>query len=352
MVSISTQGSLFLIISTSTVLTIYFIFKFKDITVTNYATQRPVPRETTRLTTYVSSINVTSAPRYSKYKKEEDLKSVIQFARELNKKGKCLILAVFNNGYIPLAHSWLCNTIYMGIHDQVLLVVSDTKSRDDLLRHWPKIKVVVTPSKDGVLGNHNFGKLGYAKLTLWRNEVLFEVLKSKIEVLLCEMDALWVKNPIPEIKKQMASFHLSITSKNPVEYAFGFMYIKPTKLVLKLWETFSQVFRKALQRYRKRKDLERAYVYDQALLSQLMRSKFANVTVNKLSAEKYPDGHWYFKHRKDKNRDFKKALIINNNYIVGNRRKIERAKQYQHWFWNETEKQCDLKLVNETVKYL
>lgn len=48
---------------------------------------------------------------------QKDLESILTIAKSMSKEA--VLVTVINDGYLPLAYNWLCNTKHMGIHHQV-----------------------------------------------------------------------------------------------------------------------------------------------------------------------------------------------------------------------------------------
>jgi hypothetical protein len=66
-----------------------------------------------------------------------------------------------------------------------------------------------------------------------------------------------------------------------------------------------------------------------------------------LSNKKFSDGKWY--KFTEKERTQYTPLIINNNWIAGNKKKKERAEKWGHWFLRDN-KTCDYSQIKKIVK--
>ncbi|XP_014782944.1 uncharacterized protein LOC106878281, partial [Octopus bimaculoides] len=124
----------------------------------------------------------------------------VAIAKDIMKKHNLVLFTLINNAYLPLVYSWLCNTVNMGIHEQILFITTDAISKQKFEKDWPDVKVVVLPEAS-LNGNQAYSKVGYVKLMVKRTEILNSLLQNNIEILLFEVDCLWVSNPIDECKK-------------------------------------------------------------------------------------------------------------------------------------------------------
>ena len=74
--------------------------------------------------------------------------------------------------------------------------------------------------------------------------------------------------------------------------------------------------------------------------------RYNDIRVKELPLSTYADGKWYS--LPEDKRLASRPLIVNNNWVLGNQKKIERAKQYGHWFIKE-DFSCDMDQVKKIV---
>jgi len=72
-----------------------------------------------------------------------------------------------------------------------------------------------------------------------------------------------------------------------------------------------------------------------------------------LDRNRFLDGTWY--NGTDVNGTHldpmkRKPITIQNNWIIGLQKKMERAKMYNHWFWDEKKRMCSNQGTLETIK--
>ncbi|XP_071094444.1 uncharacterized protein [Haliotis cracherodii] len=274
---------------------------------------------------------------------------ILQIAQKIT-DGPVLI-TIINDAYLPFTHSWLCNTKYMGIHKQVLIIVTDKLSRDTLTRLWPDIHVFLIPGAEGFSGDQVYSHVGYVRIMIRRTTIILELLKNQVELLLFEVDCLWLTDPIPECQREIRGYDLLATkvSDRPGILGGGFLYMIPNSKVVNLWGMLTQKLMKIEQRILKMDGSVSLSEgdNDQMYLSKLIGRKYGSVEVTAVSLDKFADGRWY-KMDEEKKKTLR-PLIINNNWVTGNKAKMRRARKFHHWFWKENDEMCDFKLVNSTV---
>ncbi|XP_041349561.1 UDP-D-xylose:L-fucose alpha-1,3-D-xylosyltransferase 3-like [Gigantopelta aegis] len=266
---------------------------------------------------------------------------IINFAKQINARGLPVLLALVNKAYLPFVYSWLCNTMYMGIHRQVLFITTDSYSEKKITKDWPDVGAFTVLDLDELSGAQEYSKVGYVRLVVRRTEITLTLLKERIKLLLFEVDCLWFANPLSLCEKEAKGYDIvaASVSNRPGMVGFGFLYMLPTNTMIAFWElhTHSGCRSRTLA----------GSEADQPYLNRLIKAKYAGIKVNMLPLNLLADGWWY--NLSDKEKKNIKPLIVNNNWVVGNKGKIQRAKRFGHWFWIEESGKCDTKLVNKTV---
>ena len=82
------------------------------------------------------------------------------------------------------------------------------------------------------------------------------------------------------------------------------------------------------------------------ILSHLFYCRYNDIRVKELPLETYADGKWYEKPAAE--RIASHPLIINNNWVLGNEKKKQRAIQWGHWFVKD-DLTCDMTQVKKVV---
>lgn len=270
-------------------------------------------------------------------------------AKNIMAKRQPVLVTLINNAYLPFVYSWLCNTIYMNIHEQILFITTDGQSKIRLNKDWPRVNVVSLPEETALNDNQAYSKVGYVKLMVKRTEILNSLLINNIEILLFEVDCLWISNPINDCRRRAMTNDVIVTciAQMPSAIAGGFIYMKPTTATKKLWKRLTEKMR-ILGKEIKQKDPKKHVSEsknDQIFFMQLIQNRYANIKYHVLPWDFYPDGKWY---TNIKNKQLKRPVIINNNWVIGNEKKIKRAKKWGHWFVDENFK-CLMNDVDRVV---
>ena len=279
----------------------------------------------------------------------KDKEKIIEVARRIIKSDKTLLVSLINDAFLPLAYSWLCNTEGMGIHDQILIIATDEETRETLKRKRPEI-ATVSISGYSMKGNQTYTHAGYVRLCNKRTQILNWIIQENIGIFLFEFDCLWVRNPVP-IMTGYVSYDLVSppVAQRPGQFATGFYYMAPTHEMKKFWQ---ELTRRLTVLDNKLKKLAPGTVIsegenDQLYFAALLRQRYAGIRIKALPLSSYPDGKWYSlpQHK----RDLSNVFVLNNNWIIGNTKKIQRAKKYGHWFLKD-DGTCNVEQVKKIVR--
>ncbi|XP_041349961.1 beta-arabinofuranosyltransferase RAY1-like isoform X2 [Gigantopelta aegis] len=241
--------------------------------------------------------------------------------------------------------------MYMGIHRQVLFITTDSYSRKRIKRDWPAVKVVAVLDLNDLSGAQEYSKAGYVRLMVRRTELILAMLQERVMMLLFEVDCLWFANPLPLCKKEAKGYDIvaSAISDRPGMIAAGFLYMLPTNRMITFWKKLTERLQrlgKQIQHFSEGRSISESD-NDQTYFNRLVKDKYAGIKVNVLPFEIFADGRWY--KLSDQEKEDIDPLIVNNNWVSGNKLKIRRAKKFGHWFWKEKSGKCDKTLVNDTV---
>ncbi|XP_060081120.1 uncharacterized protein LOC132560473 [Ylistrum balloti] len=285
---------------------------------------------------------------------EEDsgILSVVKMAKSMyTKTNDTVLVTLINDAYMSFTYSWLCNTKHMGIHKQVLFITTDNVSRDKLNKDWPEVSAVAL-SGLSLSGDQVYSHAGYVRLMVRRSEALLAILNNNIEIFLFEVDCLWIRNPMPRLKKTAEQFDILVTpvSERPGIIAGGFIFMRPTNAMKVTWQALTDKLYNLDSRLKKLppNQVISEGENDQQFLSALIMSKYKGIKYKMLALEVYPDGKWYSYPESKRNK--LDPDIINNNWALGNKAKIDRAKKWHHWFVKEDNVSCDMDKVKNVVK--
>jgi hypothetical protein len=295
------------------------------------------------LAKHVHGTNITQNNNLSNAQTED----IVTLAKRIN---GTVLLTLINKAYLPFAYSWLCNTMLMNIHQHVLFITTDPSSRAQLQANWPDVKVfTLRMSQAGQEGDQKYSHAGYVRLMIQRTEMLLLLLQSGIEVFLFEVDCLWLANPLPHLQTHTGYDVLvnPVANKHTI-YAGGFMYLFPTNRTVRFW---TELTNRMLRLKTKLSVLaDSRYISegdnDQVYLSSLISSHYGGIRVKVLPLSQYADGSWY--RLTEQQRNLTHPIVINNNWVVGNKAKLERAKKWGHWFTKD-DGTCDEQHVKRIV---
>ena len=259
-----------------------------------------------------------------------------------------------NSAMVPFWLSWLCNTKLMqGVHNQTLILATGKAGCD---KHtWRNFNVATHCLSSAAnplnSGGFRYGTLGYWTITLHRMQHIEALLDIGISVFVFEPDAVWVQNPLADAALVDAGGDIRSLNDGGKKdgLGFGWLLLRPTKITKAL---FRQVINEYGADVNKHKHLPPSAKVEvkgeQAHFQRLLREKenhssFANISFSYFSPLRYVNGMWY---KKDTYRKQVQAAgtpyVINNNWLIGNDRKMSRAKQWGHWFvQNEKEGSCE-----------
>ncbi|KAL3857726.1 hypothetical protein ACJMK2_012376 [Sinanodonta woodiana] len=303
-------------------------------------------------TDHETSLSVVSELRFKELINKTSLEyvdnDIVHVALKINKLYKPVLITMINDVYLPFTYSWLCNTKDMNIHKSVIIITTDKTSKENLNKFWPEVNVVALDLEE-MKGDQVYSRAGYIRLMIRRTELLLTLLNAGVEMFLFEVDCLWLTNVIPTLQAH-SGYDLLV---NPVAerkntYAGGFLYMWPTKNTVELWKELTKRMLNLGDRIKKFPGNK--YVVesenDQMYFSALITEKYADIKFKVLPLTDYADGKWYS--LPDKERMASRPLVINNNWVEGNAKKIARAKKWGHWFIKE-DSSCDMNQVKKVL---
>ena len=275
-------------------------------------------------------------------------------------------------GMVPMIKSWLCNTKTMvGVHQNTLIIV-DQKGYNMLQHFETEATVVVDALPASLQGSWKYGTRGYWRTTQNRVAVIGDLLRAGITMLLCEADATWVRN-VYEQNDLVSNWNQDLIGMSDDEggVGFGFLRIKSNDVVVGLWNYVQSSVDRGMggpisnmKHYEnlnsKNEDStksEQKYFNDE----WHRLSNVGTLKVKTLDTCKYPNGKWYDSgrggngakyRRRCRNKDAHEwgsertnLVVIQNNWMVGNERKVLRAKRWNHWFLDGDGNTCSSHVV-------
>lgn len=310
-------------------------------------------------------------PRYSELKRiETDGKLVVRHTTKhleeieryaSSSSGEKLIsFTMVNRVFLETARSWLCNVDVPNMRPpNIVWVTTDQDTHRALSDIDDTLSVFLGPdsgSKDG--SGLEFGNPGYWKMMLDRTKLISDILDRGIALFNFETDAIWLADALQHTKRLVGSgadIVGTINTRN--EISGNFFYLKPTLPTRHLWHEIAVSFQAAYDKAKldtKAADSRTYIENDQSILTKLvlrnetwrMSYPLAFLT---LDTQRFADGRWYMPEEGWYQKGREKAVIVQNNFVIGVQKKMERAKKWKHWFWKSAEHKCDEALVNAAV---
>ncbi|CAD7971556.1 unnamed protein product [Amoebophrya sp. A25] len=256
---------------------------------------------------------------------------------------------------VEMLKSWLCNTAGMhGVHSSALLVV-DVQSHASLTK-WAKsagmwgLKIVQSSTPIEHQRDWAYGSLGYWVATVHRVRSVFCLLRSGVSVFIVEPDAVWVRNALSDRVFGDRSYEVVGFSDGVAEtFGFGFLRLQATSKVVSIMREVLASSEQEVKRHAGRALTSDVVVTgEQQFFSEQVKRRDLNVSAFRLDSCKYPSGRWYDDGAKEDPAYYRKKCrqrglplyVLQNNWIVGNERKILRMQRWGHWFLNEGRDRC------------
>lgn len=277
--------------------------------------------------------------KYEEYRNRFRDQEFIKTATQLEETLTHILVTFVNVAYKPFVYSWLCNTKRMGVHIQVLIITADEEIAEALQNDWPQVKTVVMTNSGVEKTVLNYGEVSFERMTYLRVQIIYELLESGFNILWFEVDSFWYKNPLPKIKLNSDYDIVIVEAENgkKQEVPFGFMYLKPTVAILKLWRLFARrIYQeyKYLEPFKGSKRISKPGK-DQIYFSDYMKQHQKFLKLKWLRSRHFVSGQWYDLSESEKEISSVNPWVIHNDFNVNVDTKIKTAKAYGQWFIHE-----------------
>ena len=234
-----------------------------------------------------------------------------------------VFLQLVNAAYVPLTRNWICSAPRTVLPKCIFLATD--KFAEEQLR-----KEQVNVFYEGLETEElQYGTRKYYLYMLRRTEIVEELLLRGVNVWVIESDAMWFEDPTSYLQKysgyDVIAGHDDKPDAPKPSPQGGFIYLNATQRTLRLWQSI-----------RKRQIIELSmfqYFGSEAKMGNemLILRKRLNYGVRWtiFDPHRFVSGLWY---RESTIRAMSRPVIIQNNWIKGNGAKIQRAKEWGHWF--------------------
>jgi rhamnogalacturonan II specific xylosyltransferase len=174
----------------------------------------------------------------------------------------------------------------------------------------------------------------------YRTVIVGKILEMGFNVLVADIDSVWMKDPFPAIFIEANRMYDIIAQndkwKDGNNLCGGFLLLRSKPHVLELW---NELIRKHAQMLKDVNGTLRNGDTEQHMLNKLVRGRFSNVVPYKfLSQHEFPDGDTYRSSAVMGAR--LSPIVIHNNYIVGHDAKVKRFIEWKLWMANNRTGGC------------
>jgi len=242
-----------------------------------------------------------------------------------------VFLLFLNDAYLEMTQSWICNV--QGLLPDVLKHVAFVATSSGLskrLQLWnPDVQVFVhdaySTSTDLSYGNYDYFRLGAERLSLQT-----ELIQNGVNVMVIESDATWYSDKVVDFVRSRLQVHdiVSAADANKIICAC-FLGIRSTEATRDFFQTYNASYFNTLETFKNSKK----YIGDigeQHTMSKMLQ-KQTKVKVNWLTQCEYANGKWYDK----PDSTCPRPMIVHNNFIIGNDKKVARLKKWKQWFLDD-----------------
>ena len=226
-----------------------------------------------------------------------------------------IILMTVNTGYIDFFQNWFWYFQRHQLPVPVIVVAEDETGYKKLSKLHINGKVSVTIERsesNNTESTADFNSKEFNKIVGERPTHILRHLKLGNNVLYCDTDSVWLRNPFPHF---IGEFDIWTQMDFSIRmYCTGFLAIKCNNRTLPFIEAW------------KKRMVKLIHTNDQIGFMHLDKS---TVRINGLKSEFFPAGNQYFRELNDAK--YANTVVVHNNFIIGHDRKLERFKNFSLW---------------------
>ena len=244
----------------------------------------------------------------------------VRFITSSFDSNETIFFVVANGGSLDLIRNFLCFYRKTGSSASVL-VVSESPIIAEAVTNEFGVSSVLMTGLSMQSSDLDFGTFEYRKLIYYRTRMVALLLEQGFSVCITDADTVWLSDPIPFLDQYHNADLVGQVDDNNL--CGGFLLIRNKKQeIFQFWLT---VLFEYGQRW-SNPDLSIEST-EQGLVNELLQSNFRGLAVVKLPTDKFPSGNDYFSSRWGT----ATPIVIHNNYIIGNSKKIERFRAHNLW---------------------
>ncbi|KAK2154063.1 hypothetical protein LSH36_278g06045 [Paralvinella palmiformis] len=247
--------------------------------------------------------------------------------REVASDDNTVVIAVIDANYAEVALNFYASSIKRHGIENMIYVSLDEGTCDILAGAFPEMRhrcflhKDISAASDTVLQQSR----NYKEKTYLRRFFILEALKLRHNVIVTDVDMVFVGNPLADIKRTCGRCDLAIMWDGHQEnYDGGLVFAKATDRTITFYNRLASY---ELSHGTGRLALNTA-------LKETKKKKLA-LKVETLSTKKYKVGIEFFAHNScPEKKAYKGVLVIHNNYIMEAPNKVFRLKECMLWDWD------------------
>lgn len=264
-------------------------------------------------------------------------------ARQISDHFGLVLWTLINSAYLDLTLNWLCQTSQMPeIHQRVFIITTDEDTATKIRSQWPDISVLSIKSTS-FNSSLVWGQQQYIDFLVLRAIIIRLFVENDVRFVLFETDSVWLRNPYEYFENYSRSADVILPKKyrpdsRGRDLTFDPMIVVPNRRS----KTF---FAEMYWRLTNPKLHINGTLYDQDVLDDLCRTRFADVRCRTFPWAEIADGYWF--KLKDKLKLTLPTYVVNNNFYSGVENKITRQALNDFWYLT-----IDRRCNNESLEKL
>ena len=230
----------------------------------------------------------------------------------------------------------------MKVHARTLILATSLSMHKTLSQNRFNVRVShLNLGRSDFNRNLDYDTYGYWKLVQLRVQALGHILYSGVSMLLFEPDAIWAQNPLEDRELFTPGYDIIGFSDDQGGMGFGWLLLKSNPKTIFLWKQVLRMTTAEISKFKGLRSNARVHLQgEQKFFNFLIRTrhkyeKLKDLKVKILSKYKYCSGRWYDGGRGGNGLRYRRRcrkhgtpFVVNNNWIVGNKGKIIRAKRW------------------------
>ena len=273
----------------------------------------------------------------------------LEFARNAASRDGVVFVMLFNEAYVEMVKSFMCNLDALGARHPLVLIATEPLAAGALnafppLRARASARVFI--HEHATSGALDYGTREYFELTLTRLIIQERMMRYGVNHMIIEADATWFAPDIATLVTERLK-HFEIVSANDGDrssgdavISAGFSAYRATPRARRFFKRYVETYTKLLQGANDVNSTARwkSFIGEQHVLTRMLAERDAPRVFWLDACAFSANGKWYedatYRARCDA------PKVVQNNYIVGNAAKMSRAKIWGHWFVDESGARC------------